>query len=387
MEVPSDYVPGFEKARVVDAEMATRYIAHTTVGDPLADTMIAELMSLDSKDSDRLIKLGLEGNGGNSLKDLPPSVREFFGEMESVPNWVDFHAFKPGIRMFHNNSRIVLAAFVGGVLVEGFSTNISKSFFVTGRIRHEGIRRLQQNNRHLLEIFLPGGLEKYGDGWKLSVRIRLVHAQVRYLIDNSDEWDIGAWGTSLSAAHIGYATAAFSARLLKHMKTLGAVFNDEEQESFMAVWRYTGYLMGVPDTILFHDEEEALKLFEIGTICEPPPVKESAALAHSLVNSAPLLIDVTDPVARRSLGKYIFTLSRVLIGDTLADQLNYPAARTLGVLPWFRLQSRFNQLTSKFIRRSRYKAFMALVNVSEYDTEGISYELPDHLYAERSREW
>ena len=39
----------------------------------------------------------------------------------------------------------------------------------------------------------------------------------------------------MSAAHLGYAIAAFSARLLLHMKTLGARYTDEEYASFMAV--------------------------------------------------------------------------------------------------------------------------------------------------------
>ena len=106
---------------------------------------------------------------------------------------------------------------------------------VTGRLREYGVRRLRQNNRYMIEIFMPGGLERSGDGWKLSVRIRLIHAQIRCLLNNSDEWDTEAWGVPLSSAHMGFALAAFSARLLKHMQSLGAKFNDEEREGFMKV--------------------------------------------------------------------------------------------------------------------------------------------------------
>ena len=31
-----------------------------------------------------------------------------------------------------------------------------------------------------------------------------------------------------------------------HMESLGAKFSEEERESFLAVWRYSGYLMGIP---------------------------------------------------------------------------------------------------------------------------------------------
>ena len=180
------------------------------------------------------------------LAGAPPALRELFENLRSPPDWVDPSAFIPGVRMFHRNSQLVLGAFVGGTLVEGFSTNISKSFFITGRVRDQGVRRLQQNNRHIVEIFMPSGMERGGDGWKLSVRIRLVHAQVRRLLNNSHEWDAEAWGAPISAAHTGYAITAFSARLVRHLTSLGAVFTKEERKSFLDVWRYSGTPDGHP---------------------------------------------------------------------------------------------------------------------------------------------
>ena len=106
-----------------------------------------------------------------------------------------------------------IAAHVGGVLVRGFSTLIAKAFVRTGRLTDYGVRRLRQNNRQMLEICMPGGLDRHGDGWKLTVRIRLVHAQMRRRLKESGEWDEAVWGTPLSAAHIGFGGAAFSALL------------------------------------------------------------------------------------------------------------------------------------------------------------------------------
>ena len=236
----------------------------------------------------RLIEAAMNREGDEALRDAPASLRKFFREAETPPEWLDYSAFAPSVRMFHRNSQVVLAAFVAGVLIEGFTTNIAKSFFITGRVRDQGVRRLGQNNRHMMEIFLPGGLYRDGDGWKLSIRIRIVHARLRPLLRNSEDWDAEAWGAPISAAHLGYAVSSFSARLLKHMKTLGADYNDEEYNSFMAVWRYSGYLMGIPETILFRDADEALKLYDVGQMCEPDSPIESVVMAHSLVNSAPL---------------------------------------------------------------------------------------------------
>ena len=161
-EIPSDYIPGFQRACTIDRKMASNYIAHTVVGDPAADELVASLASLRPEESARLIRTAMNDPDDGALRGAPSTLREFFKAIEAAPPWVDHAAFMPGIRMFHRNSRLVLAGMVGGSLVEGFTTNISKSFFITGKLRSQGLRRLQQNNRHMMEIFLPGGLERYG---------------------------------------------------------------------------------------------------------------------------------------------------------------------------------------------------------------------------------
>jgi hypothetical protein len=391
MKIPTDYIPGYEKARAIAPDIADKYIAHTHVGDPLGEEMTDDLLKFKPEEASILIQNAMDNEGEEALREAPASLRKFFKEAETLPEWLDYSAFAPGVRMFHRNSQVILAAFVAGVLIEGFTTNIAMSFFITGRLRDQGIRRLGQNNRHMIEIFLPGGLYRDGDGWKLSVRIRLVHAQLRHLLNRSEEWDTEAWGTPISAAHLGYAISAFSARLLKHMKTLGAQYNDEEYDSFMAVWRYSGYLMGIPETILFRDADEALRLWEIALTCEPDSPLESVVMAHSLVNSAPLIAGRTEPADRRELAGYVYRVSRGLIGNEFADSLMYPPFSSFGAVWWFRMQQRYGKVLSKLFPKRRqdsnFTRFTSLLDTSLFDEEGIRYTLPDHVYAEESTKW
>ena len=389
MNIPTDYTQGYEKARAVEPDLADKYVAHTLIGDPVGEAMMEDLSELGAGEQRRLIEEAMSNGSGDALRDAPASLREFFGEAEALPEWLDYSAFAPGVRMFHRNSQVILAAFVAGVLIEGFTTNIAKSFFITGRVRDQGVRRLGQNNRHMMEIFLPGGLYRDGDGWKLSLRIRLVHAQLRRLLHNSEDWDAEAWGEPISAAHLGFAISAFSARLLKHMKTLGTSYSDEEYASF--IWRYAGYLMGIPESILFRDADEALKLYDVGIVCEPDAPIESVVMAHSLVNSAPLIAGMTEPDARRHLARYVYRISRGLIGKGTADSLMYPQLSSFGVVEWFRVQQRYGPILGKLLpgRRedSNFARFTSLLDTSLFDEEGIRYALPDHVYAEESSKW
>ena len=135
MDIPSDYHAGYPRARELAPELAENYVAHTLIGDPEADEMMAELAPLGQAKLGRFIRIGMDGRDERALRETPAALREFFRSCERVPDWVDFEGFAPGVRMFHRNSQLVLGAMVGGTLVEGFSTNISKSFFITGRLR------------------------------------------------------------------------------------------------------------------------------------------------------------------------------------------------------------------------------------------------------------
>ena len=175
----------------------------------------------------------------------------------------------------------------------------------TGRIFDNGVWRLKQNNRHQMEIFWPGGLKRHGDGWKLSVRIRFVHAQVWRLLAKTQEWEHDAWGVTISAAHLGYAVGCFASWCVKHSEALGARYSAEERAGYHSVWRCAGYLMGIPETILLTDESHARRIFRIGSMCEPPPTPEAIVMTNSLINSAPLVAGIEDTQAHEKLVKRV----------------------------------------------------------------------------------
>ena len=385
--IPTAYREGYEEARLVDEAAVDNYIAHTLIGDPLMDELLGELASLTPEETHHFIRAGMRENEA-VLKEGPQALRDFFiAAPQREPAWLEPSAFRPGMVAFQRNASNILAAFVAGTLLVGFSTLISKSFTQTGRIFDNGVWRLRQNNRHMLEIFYPGGLERHGDGWKLSVRIRFIHGQIRRLLAESEEWESEAWGVPVSAAHMGFAVANFAARTLEFSRRLGAHYSQEEEAGFYAVWRYSGHLMGIPESILYTDGEGAREMSRIGLLCEPPPTDESILMSNALINSAPLVAGIEDTAARRKLvSKVIYPVSRAMIGNELADQLRFPPNNLPAPLLWYRLNQRIKALVS-LIRKNEEPSFAALLMVSAYDDEGLSYRLPDHVQAERSGKW
>ncbi len=386
LKIPSAYAEGYEKARLYNQAAADNYLKHTTLGDPEMDPVMEELSSMPPGDLHRFIEAGIEQQD-EILHKAPQALRDFFKNFEEPP-WLVYEAFRPGIRVFHANVDLMLVAFVTGVLVEGFSTLIAKSFKITGRVASTK-RRLQQNNRHMMEIFFPGGMQRKGDGWKLSMRIRFIHSRIRSLLAKSDDWNHETWGAPVSAAHLGFALSVFSKRLLEYSLLVGAKFSKEEKESVLAVWRYAGYLMGLPETILYTNGASAEKIYKISYMCEPPPDADSIAVANMLIQSIPSVADVTDPIERDNLLSLAYRLSRALIGNRLADQFEFPKPTALqGLLTLFsyRMKHRI-QRALKSSQLIRSENFTQLLQISVYDEGGLSYKMPNHVYTSKSIKW
>ena len=381
---PSAYSEGYSKARRHDQAAADNYMRHTGIGDPVLDPIMEELSSVSPAVLHQFIHAGIEQHD-EVLRKAPQVLRDFFAGLEEPPPWLDHDAFRPGVRAFHENVDLMLVAFCTGVLVEGFSTLIAKSFNITGRVSRTK-RRLQQNNRQLMDIFFPGGLHRENDGWKLSTRVRFVHARIRALLTKSEEWDHGAWGTPVSAAHLGFAISVFSRRLVEYSLRVGGRFDEEEMESVLSVWRYSGYLMGIPESILYTTSAEAREIYEIAYMCEPPPDADSIAVANGLIQAIPAVAEVTDPAEIQSVTNLAYRLSRALIGNRLADRFEYPKATVFGTLFLFRTKQRILRAL-KGGNLVRSGNFSKLLQISAYDDYGLSYELPDHEKDSRSNPW
>ena len=108
MRIPTDYTQGYEKARAISPGLADKYIEHTLIGDPLAEEMAADLNEFDAADQSRLIEAAMNNDGEDALRDAPASLRALFKDAETPPEWLDYAAFAPGVRMFHRNSQVCL---------------------------------------------------------------------------------------------------------------------------------------------------------------------------------------------------------------------------------------------------------------------------------------
>ena len=400
IRIPSAYQAGYERAAALNPDLASKYIAYTLVDDPVVDAVMEALAPFGYREIERFINAGMERDE-KTLAEAPRLLRDFFEGLEPPPAWFDRDAVLPGREAFHRYSDVFIPAFFVST-VHNASTLIAKAFYSTGRVMSNfGLRRIRQNTRHFIEIMLPDALQRQGDGWKLSVRIRLVHGRIRRLIRDSGTWDESVYGVPVSAAHMAVSSANFSAGMLLQAQRLGARLDATARNGFMQAWRYASYLAGTPEDLLFDgDYDKTLEFRRVAFLCEPPPGEESITIANALVRALPKIIETIDPASQQgmkthvyadqqSMTKHVYRITRALLGNELSDQLLFPPQRIRGYLSCIRLYRRalslLHRLAPTFARKWRASNIGFLLEASML--EELRYRLPDHLDAKKATPW
>ena len=387
--IPELYKAGYERAVAINPELATQYIRYTVIADPPADRAVESLSHLGTPEVNHLIRGALHLDT-TVLAGAPRPLREFVERAASPPSWWDPDAGQLGYEAFHGNSDLFMAAFFVAT-VKNAATLISKAFYATGRVNSQfGPRRIRQNTRHFIEIMLPNALDSTADGWRLSVRIRLVHAQIRHLIRAEGDWDEAVFGTPLSSAHMGLASANFSASVFAMAEKMGARLDSGARESFMQIWRYSSWLSGTPEELLFEaDADKKCELIRIAQLCEPPPGEESVVIARALFEALPGVAGRHAPGDVQKMVRNAHRIVRALVGHELSDQLCIPKLHTAGILALLRSR-RWVQGVTHGVAPSvadvwRGASFAFLLDAAVLDDP--SYRIPDRLRTEDATPW
>lgn len=378
--IPSSFQFGYDKAHILDPDLTDIYVAHTLVGDPAADAAVASMAHMHQSEAQRLINAGMESQE-DVFRDAPDALRELFAVVESPPPAFVYNPKKAsaGMRAFHKYSDLFFVGMVLDATLTGLTASMSKSFYATGRLT-ETLRRVKQNTRHFVEITLPGGLERYGDGWKVTLRIRLIHAQIRRLFLESDDWDVASDGLPVSAAHLALSSTSFSAATLASVRKMGVRMTAEERAGFMHIWHCVKWLIGVPEALIFESEEDTMHLRRIGRMCEDITSHEAVELSHAQIAIVPKLLGITDAKQQQKLTRFLYRTARALMGDELADAREYPKQSTVGVLALARAQRRAQIIRARLMPSSPSHTannFIAMMQRTAYDDAGISYRMPD----------
>jgi hypothetical protein len=305
--------------------------------DPLGDAVVASIEELGPGRGWKMLERCLS-HGISSVPDAPQAFRALFADLDAVPPWVDDAALDRG------GALLMRVGVLGGIclgaqsLVVGYaSPGGNKPLVFSGRLVESASRRLNETSRFVQAVCRPGGMRRFSDGFQITVKVRLMHAQVRRMLLRSGKWDSSKWGKPINQHDMAGTTLLFSISVLEGLRAFGVKMTNDEAESYMALWRYVGRVIGVDPDILPTSQFDAIKLAALIAKTMGEPDDDSRALVKALFEH-PLQIAKTE--RQRTLAEkqvlFGYGVSRSLIGDELADKLAIPRTAYKYALPTVR---------------------------------------------------
>ena len=322
---PARFRPGpAERARYGTAAL-DRLVPLFHQADPLADDVMADFSGMPRGAGFALLERAL-ATGIASVPEAPPSLRALFAAVDAVPPWVDLPRLDRG-------GNVVLRAGPAAGIVLGLKSLISgyaspagnKPLVLSGRLQEQAPRRLAETSRFVQAVSRPGGLLRIGDGFAITLKVRLMHAQVRRLILASGRWRADLWGAPLNQHDMLATVLLFSVALVEGLRALGYDITAAEAEDVVHLWRHAGGLMGVEAGLLPASFDEGLQLARMIADTQGDPDDDGRALVAALIDARVgtprTLAEKAAAAARRGV---LFSICRLLIGDALADALHIP---------------------------------------------------------------
>eukprot|EP00927_Polykrikos_kofoidii_P075163 TRINITY_DN71240_c0_g1_i1.p1 TRINITY_DN71240_c0_g1~~TRINITY_DN71240_c0_g1_i1.p1 ORF type:complete len:426 (+),score=54.63 TRINITY_DN71240_c0_g1_i1:67-1278(+) len=180
-----------------------------------------------------------------------------------LPDWVDFDKMERGQRIIQTYMLHMFLSLAHGSLVAvgGQFPKMVDVVRATGMLsadRRESQKRLDRTSRFVILLCTPGELAPGREGHKGILRVRLLHGAVRrYAVRSgayteTDEVPVNQHDLAITLGLFGYVN-------LRSLRRLGIRFSRSDVDSFMHLWRFVGWSLGIQDELLprsFADQQE-----------------------------------------------------------------------------------------------------------------------------------
>lgn len=313
------------------AAQRAAYLRYTQIGDPLADAVAEMFRRLPPKQGRQMFELAVE-QGIDAVTDPPPELVAFFASVDPVPIWLDQHKLHLACQVIARTgvvagfTSLAMLALTGGYL----AGRVVKALTATGDLERMAPRRIAETTAWHSAVTSPGGLDRFAEGFKATLRVRLMHSLVRVGLARRPDWRADLWDHPLNQGQLCGTIMLFSLAHLSGSQAMGLHFSAPERDAVYHLWRYVGLLMGCDPHLLPTNEFDAWKLFWLEADYEfRSPDNDSIRLAQALLHAVGPLVAgdgtaLLDRAKRYAATEFMAAYGRLVLGKRNADFLRLP---------------------------------------------------------------
>lgn len=295
-DVPKDVVPGHELGRICNLsdayqnfpkELVDNLTSQCLQADEVAFNAYLEFKDPEVNSSWKLFEQALE-HGIDSVVDPGPALTKLFTDLDRRPSWVDEEQLRRGAVAIWRAGGIVPIVFAYSTVAAGFvEPSGSRPVLFSGRLmtKERLGQRLLESFRFIANAYTPGSMDRFEDGFKLTVRVRMIHAAVRHTVGRTPEWRWNEWGVPINNLDAMNTQAGqFSVQVIDSLAKAGIRLSRQERTDIFALTRYVGYVIGVPEDLLHVDEADARQKNRLHSLLESPADDGCRTIVNGIVD-------------------------------------------------------------------------------------------------------
>ncbi len=319
-----------EEARALYPELFERLTSRLYDSDPLMDAFVQAHPHDAVATLDRALRHGL-----SAVARPRQSLVALVQEAEQALAGQDLAVIDRGGSLLLRSGVLGSVALSFKSLIHGYAAPAgNKPLAFSGRLTQKAARRLNETGRFLQAVVLPGGMHRFGDGFAITMKVRLMHTKVRLMLQDAPGWDMDRWALPVNQHDQVATILLFSSVLIDGLRQCGMCMQPDEQEEYMALWRWVGHVIGVAPDLLPHSVDEARRMEQMIFLTQGEPDEDSRGLAQALlaiprkersVQVNPRLVEMQIHVRHG--------LCRAFVGKKLADALGVEDGPAQHVLP------------------------------------------------------
>ncbi|MBF6608865.1 MAG: DUF2236 domain-containing protein [Flavobacterium sp.] len=211
------------------------------------------------------------------------SLRELARQMTTVPDWVNTDLLDLGRKVCQRSGKSGLIVLRNYSLMLGYqSAAINKPLIATGALHSGAVKRIADTTNFWYAVTGTNALQRGNEGFNYCVRTRLVHAYSRVMIKQKLDWSIDQQGEPLNFWDMVATYLGFSLVFMRGLQNLGISVTEDESDAVYHLWKYIGYLIGIPPEIMPDNNLAAIKSLYLWSKTQPEADADSIALAHAL---------------------------------------------------------------------------------------------------------
>jgi hypothetical protein len=323
---------------------------------------------------------------------LPEDIRSYMKAASTLPVWRDDRAVKEAEAFFLlyglASSTLLACASLPQCYVMKYGTEV---LAYTKFLQVDPARRVRETAQMVMDVMCPGGLQPNGRGVRATMKVRVMHAIVRHMIDHdpgakpnpSDPELRAKFGRPINQEDMVYTLMTFSYVVIEGFRRMGYGMTDVQRDGYIHCWNVVGFLMGIREELLparFGDAEELFSAIQRRQHGQSEAgQKLAAALLKALEDAIPGGHHDPLPAA----------LTRKLVGDEIGDTLGIARATGLTRLRLAALLSTWSLSASilrrvyrdrpfRFLSETLHKAIMVRMG----GMDGVPFEVPPEFVAQ-----